>query len=127
MIRIEETNIQLKGHDPFGRISGGFLKVTGHLGRFYADGQNLKTWDGEIIGSAFMDNIEKLQTVEGLLLSADPIGNDTIILLLATMSSVSSGVVGFVRKGLANIRRRGTEYPLPDFFQNCEEQTLTLI
>jgi hypothetical protein len=127
MICIEETSVQLEGQDPFSRVSGGFLRVTGRVRSFYVKERKLATLEGEIIGHAFMDTDESPQQADGLLLSTDLGENTVYVLLLAAISSLSSGGVEFERKGLGCVWRSGEEPSVLEYFENCKEQTLTLI
>ena len=52
---------------------------------------------------------------------------ENMVLLLATMSSTSSGVVGFERKRLASIWCDRAGPSILEFFENCEEQMITII
>jgi hypothetical protein len=83
--------------------------------------------NGESIGDAYMDTDEIPRLVDGLLLATYIGGHSAAVPLLATMSSISSGIVGFERKGFGTIEPNLYEPSALQFFENCEEQTLTLI
>lgn len=126
MVLVESTNIMLAGKDPFGRVSGGLLRINGHVGKFYVENEYLRSSNGELVGDAFIDTYESPGPVEGLLLLVSG-GKTAYVLLLSTTSSTSSGVIGLERKGLARISRGLGDPSVLEYFEEIETRTVTLI
>jgi Heterokaryon incompatibility protein (HET) len=124
-INVETSHVDLDGPDTFGRVRAGWLTISGHVRRAHvrkhptvhpispkawalstAGDLSLVSEHGKELGSSVMDDDEREQEVDCMLLITDfgPLGTGPEkhrVLLLS--SGAAATQLGYVRKGLATL------------------------
>ena len=130
MVCIEQASVQPEGKDPFGRLTGGFIQLTGRIKQFrvsgHGDATSLNELSGDRVGWAYMDTDYSSQLVTGLSLTACLRDYAGWILLLAAAPNEATDTSKFVRKGLARRDTVGGRL-VEDVFKDSDIQRITLI
>jgi hypothetical protein len=129
-VRIQEAAVQLEGKDPFGRVRGGFIKLTGRMKKCKLAGyrfERITSEDGTELGSANMDTNEPVSQAYCLLLSSEPRVNCGFGLVLSLSSAERQE---YRRLGFAHLYcfySPISKNPVQSLFQDCAEQTIVLV
>jgi hypothetical protein len=131
-VRIQEAAVQLEGEDPFGRVRGGYIKLTGRLKKCILacdlfGRSDITSEDGTALGDAVMDTNEPVLQAYCLLLSS-PTSVDSGVGLVLSLNSAERQE--YRRLGFARLYGFGwprPRNPVQSLFQDCTEQNIVLV
>jgi hypothetical protein len=144
-IDIKEATVQLEGKDPFGRVTGGCIRLVGRVVKCRPDGRTiseyymnphglrdvtgglLSTEDGNVLGKPYLDiSDDSIQPTHCLLHSAGCAQSEDLglgILLAQTAEDPTK----FRRLGICVICAPSRMRSIEDIFKGCPELTLDLV